>query len=72
MLFSSLCIRYVDLKKMYNVNVVSYVLFGRQHLRFWRNCSKEAAGRVSIYVILVKEEYMEPDTYFSRKFLLVL
>ena len=23
-----------------------------------RNCSKEAGGKVSIYVILVKEEYM--------------
>ena len=28
--------------------------------------------KVSIYVILVKGEYMELSTYFSRKFLIVL
>ena len=29
-----------------------------------RNCSKEVAGKVSIYVILVKGEYMQSNTYF--------
>ena len=36
-----------------------------------RNCSKEAGRKVSIYVILVKGEYMQSSTYFSRSFLLV-
>ena len=36
-----------------------------------RNCSKEAGWKVSIYVILVKGEYMQSSTYFSRSFLLV-
>jgi hypothetical protein len=27
-----------------------------------RNCSKEVAGKISIYVILVKEEYMQSST----------
>ena len=36
-----------------------------------RNCSKEAAGKVSIYEILVKREYMQSCTYLSRRFLLV-
>ena len=35
------------------------------------NCSKEAAGKVSIYEILVKGEYMQSCTYLSRRFLLV-
>ena len=29
-----------------------------------RNCSKEAGGKVSIYVILVKGEYIQSSTYF--------
>ena len=37
-----------------------------------RNCSKEAEEMVSIYEILVKVEYMQSSTYFSRRFLLVL
>ena len=37
-----------------------------------RNCLKEAEGNVSIDMILVLGEYMQPSTYFSRKFLLVL
>ena len=32
-----------------------------------RNCSKEAGGKVSIYVILVKGEYMQSGTYFLQK-----
>ena len=32
-----------------------------------RNCSKEAGGKVSIYVILVKGEYKQSSTYFSQK-----
>ena len=32
-----------------------------------RNCSKEAGGKVSIYVILVKGEYMQSSTYFLQK-----
>ena len=35
--------------------------------RALRNCSKEAGGKVSIYVILVKEEYMQSSTYFLQK-----
>ena len=29
-----------------------------------RNCSKEVGGKDSIYVILVKGEYMQLSTYF--------
>ena len=29
-----------------------------------RNCSKEAGGKGSIYVILVKGEYIQSSTYF--------
>ena len=36
-----------------------------------RNCSKEAKGKVSIYVILVMGKYMQSSTNFSR-FLLVM
>ena len=32
-----------------------------------RNRCKEAGGKVSIYVILVKEEYMQTSTYFLQK-----
>ena len=32
-----------------------------------RNCSKEAGGKVSIHVILVKGEYMRSSTYFLQK-----
>ena len=34
-----------------------------------RNCSKEAGagGKVSIYVILVKGEYMQSSTYYLQK-----
>ena len=35
------------------------------------NCSKELGRKVSIYVILVKREYMQSSTYFWKKFLLV-
>ena len=31
-----------------------------------RNCSKEAEGKVSIYVILVKAEYMQSSTCFLQ------
>ena len=34
-----------------------------------RNCSKEAEGRVSTFVILMKKEYMQSSTCFSRRFL---
>ena len=36
-----------------------------------RNCAREVGGRVSIYVILVRGEYMQSSTYFLRKVLLV-
>ena len=36
-----------------------------------RNCSKEAGEKVSICVIMVKGEYMQTSTYFSRRFLFV-
>ena len=32
-----------------------------------RNCSKEVVGKDSIYVILVKGEYMQSSTYFFAK-----
>ena len=32
-----------------------------------RNCSKEAGGKVSIYMILVKGEYMQSGTYSLQK-----
>ena len=31
-----------------------------------RNCSKEVGGKVCIYVILVKGEYMQSSTYFLK------
>ena len=39
--------------------------------RALRNCSKEVGGKVSIYVILVKGEYMQSNIYVSKRFLLV-
>ena len=42
---------------------------------FLRKCSKEMGGggqgEVNIYVILVKGEFIQPSTYFCRRFLLV-
>ena len=32
-----------------------------------RNCSKETGGKISIYVILVKGEYVQSSTYFLQK-----
>ena len=32
-----------------------------------RNCYKEAGGKVSIYVILVKGEYVQSSTHFLLK-----
>ena len=32
-----------------------------------RNCSKQAMGKVSLYMILVKQEYMQSSTYFLQK-----
>ena len=32
-----------------------------------RNCSKEVGGKVSIYVILVKGEYVQSSTYFFQR-----
>ena len=39
--------------------------------RALRNCPKEIGGKVSIYAILVKGEYMRSNTYISKRFLLV-
>ena len=36
-----------------------------------KNCL-EVGGKVSIYVILLKGEYIQSSTYFCRRFLLVL
>ena len=33
-----------------------------------RNCSEEVGGKVNIYVILVKGEYLQSSTYFLQKF----
>ena len=35
-----------------------------------RNCSKEVGGKVSIYVIWVKGEYVQSSTFFCTRFLL--
>ena len=32
-----------------------------------RNCSKEAAGKTSIYVIWVKGQYLQSGTYILQK-----
>ena len=32
-----------------------------------RNCSKEVGGKVIMYVMLVKGEYMQSSTYFLQK-----
>ena len=32
-----------------------------------RNCSEQAMGKVSLYMILVKQEYMQSRTYFLQK-----
>ena len=32
-----------------------------------RNCSVDVGGKVSIYVILVKGEYMQSSTHFLQK-----
>ena len=36
-----------------------------------RDCSEEAGGTVSVYVILVKGEYVQCSTHFCRRLLLV-
>ena len=67
-------ILYCQLKKMHDVRVVSSVLFGgKLRTAAWdtafqialRNCSKEVGGKVSIYVILVKAEYMQPNIFLQ-------
>ena len=70
-----LCIHTVDSKKKKKVQHESCALsfiWGKmrtaaQETAFQiapRNCSKEVGGKVSIYVILVKGEYMQSSTYF--------
>ena len=39
--------------------------------RTLRNCSKEGGG-VSIYMILVKGDYVQSSTYLGRRLLLVM
>ena len=34
-----------------------------------RNCSKEVGGTISVYVIFVKEEYIQSSTFFFLRFL---
>ena len=57
---------------MHDVRVVSSVLFGgKLRTAAWDtafqialiNCSKEVGGKVSIYVILLKGEYMQSSSY---------
>ena len=36
-----------------------------------RNCFKESGRKVSVYVLLVKGEYMHSSVYHPRRFLLV-
>ena len=64
---------------MHNMRVVSCFIWGKMrtvaretafHIALG-NCSKEAGGKVSIHVILVKGEYMQWSTYFLQKVLLV-
>ena len=66
---------------MCDLKVERYVFFsghsedfktGRQKSQIaLRNCSKEVGGKDSIYVILVKGEYMQLSIYFFYRFLLV-
>ena len=32
-----------------------------------RNCSKDVGWKVSVYVVLLKGEYMQSNTYFLQK-----
>ena len=62
-------------KKLHNVRVASCFIWSKmrtiaQETAFQialTNCSKEVWGKVSIYVILVKGEYMQSSTYFLQK-----
>ena len=58
----------INLKRMPNMKTVAWETAPQIALG---NCSKQAVGKVSIYVILVKRGYMQSSTYFSRRFLLV-
>ena len=57
---------------MHNMRVASCFIWGKMRTTAretasqiaLRNCSKEAEGEVSIYVILVKGEYMQLSTYY--------
>ena len=49
-----------------------YITWEREFQIAPRNCSHGVGGMVSIYVILVKGEYVQSSTYFCRKFLLVM
>ena len=54
-----------DFKRTNHVTVVTYVLlvqnkdYSRGDSMSLRNCSKEVGGKISIYVILVKGEYVQ-------------
>ena len=61
---------------MYKVRVASRFIWSKMRTAAQeialRNCFKEGGEKASIYVILVKGEYIHSNTYFSRRFLLVL
>ena len=56
---------------MHKVRVASFI-WGKMRTAAWetafqiplRNCSKEVGGKVGIYVILVRGEYMQSSAYF--------
>ena len=69
----------VDLKCVQHVSCQFKFYWGQMKTAAWetapqtalRNCSQEVGQKVSVYEILVTEEYMKPGTYSSRRFLLV-
>ena len=67
--------RSVDLKKAHHESCELSFIWGKMRTIDWetafqlalRNCSTEVGDKVSIYVNLVKGEYMQSSTYFLQK-----
>ena len=65
-------ILYCQLKKMHDVRVASCFIWGQiedcsgdtAFQIALRNCSKEVGGKVNIYAILLKGEYMQSSSFF--------
>ena len=68
------------LKKKKSMTVELYFIQGKmrtiaQETAFQialRNCSKQAMGKVSLYIILVEQEYMQSSTYILHIFFLLV